>query len=190
MEKTGWWALGLDALLWIFNCHQPFEAEVALVGRGGVLSNVLLGVLKMLPFISTQCKHMAPSFSSRHPSIHRHVWKLMLLHSKQVHTFSTIHLSIYPSPAPVLCAVMLSDAPLLPTSLASSSVACHGGCAPSKLIGSPFFQKDVAGYHRALRSLATGGAWLAGSLLKTVIPPLMPPSWKFRIVSAKTPYAK
>ena len=129
------------------------------------------------------------------------------------HTFA-IHPSVHPPIHPplnyhttklLLCAVMLSDAAAsspppppppdsssspLPSWLASSSVACHGGCAPSKLIDSSFFQKDVAGYQCALRSPATGGAWLAGRLLKTVIPPLMPPSWKFRIVSAKTPYAK
>lgn len=34
-------ALGLDALKWIFNCHQPSEAEVG---------NQLLGVLEGVPF--------------------------------------------------------------------------------------------------------------------------------------------
>lgn len=102
--------------------------------------------------------------------------------------------SICPSPHLSPLSFPLSHAkrcPLsLPPSLASSSVACHGGCAPSKLIDSRFFQKDVPGYHGALRSRAMGDAWLAGRLLKTVIPLPMPPSWKFRIVSAKMVYAK
>lgn len=132
--------------------------------------------------------------STLHVAIHLHVWEVTLFHSEQVHTFSiypSVHPSIPQSTTLLLYAVILSDTPPPPPSwLASSSVACHGGCAPSKLIDSSFFQKDVAVYQCALRSPAAGGAWLAGRLLKTVIPPLMPPSWKFRIVSAKTPYAK
>ncbi len=185
VEKTGWRALGLDALSWIFNCHQPSEAEVSWGGGGWVTG--------CCGYFSRQCKHtfLSPSHPTTLPSTY-------MSRTRGCFTTHLLHPSICPSiphsSTLLLCAVMLSDAPPpsspLPSWLASSSVACHGGCAPSKLIDSSFFQKDVAGYQCALRSPATGGAWLAGRLLKTAIPPLMPPSWKFRIVSAKTPYAK
>ncbi len=194
VEKTGRRAPGLDALSWIFNCHQPFEAEVS--WRGGLANKLLGDTGGGRPFYQTMQTHSCLPLIE--PPLHLPACLGGVVTSQRTSAHllhPSIHPSVRPTPLPPLlpCAVMLSDAPptsSLPSWLASSSVACHGGCAPSKLIDSSFFQKDVVGYQRTLRSPATGGAWLAGRLLKTVIPPLMPPSWKFRIVSAKTPYAK